>query len=88
MTVGLVVNSTPNDEDLHINSFKMQRRDELGEVEQKKDTSEHYDQIIRSYGVLIYDLCEVIPDGIVVYFPSKEILRECRIEWEAKQNIY
>lgn len=33
---------------------------------------EHYWQIIRSYGVLIYDLCEVVADGVVcTYRPER-----------------
>lgn len=29
-----------------------------------------------------------MPDGVVVYFPSKDILRDCQLEWELKENIY
>jgi hypothetical protein len=29
-----------------------------------------------------------VPDGVIVYFPSKEILRDCQLEWELKENIY
>ena len=38
--------------------------------------------------MLIHDLCEIVPDGLVVYFPTREILRECRAEWEVRENIY
>jgi Rad3-related DNA helicase len=29
-----------------------------------------------------------VPDGVVVYFPSRDIMKECRAEWELKENIY
>ena len=74
-TIGMIVNSTPNDEDLMINSYKMSSKEDLVEGEEKKEADETYCQLIRSYGVMIFDLCETVPDGIVVYFPSKEIMR-------------
>lgn len=36
----------------------------------------------------MHDICELTPDGVVVYFPSRALLRECRAEWESKENIY
>lgn len=33
---------------------------------------------------MIYDLCDIVPDGIVVYFPSRHLLREYRAEWEER----
>jgi DNA excision repair protein ERCC-2 len=57
-------------------------------MDDKKEDKELYSQIIRSYGVLIHDICELVPDGIVVYFPTRDILKECRAEWEIKENIY
>jgi DNA excision repair protein ERCC-2 len=57
-------------------------------LEDRKVDKDHYNQIIRAYGVLVHDICELTPDGVVVYFPSRALLRECRTEWESKENIY
>lgn len=38
--------------------------------------------------MLVHDICELTPDGVVVYFPSRALLKECRAEWESKENIY
>ena len=66
----------------------MSERREMEQVEEKKEDSEQYKQVIRAYGVLVHDLCEIVPDGVVVYFPSPQILKECRTEWEQRENIY
>ena len=80
-TRGLIINSTPNDEDLHIYSDKPSWSLQQTDIQDKKFDRQNYSQIIRAYGVLIYDLCQIIPDGVVAYFPTREILRECRAQW-------
>jgi len=89
MTIGMIVNSTANDEDMQINSYKyIESKEESMDSDERKEAVEHYWQNIRAYGVMIFDLCDIVPDGIVVYFPNRDIMKECRAEWEEKENIY
>lgn len=37
---------------------------------------------------MVHDICELMPDGVVVYFPTRTLLKDCRAEWESKENIY
>lgn len=55
---------------------------------QSKEDSEHDSLIVKAYGVLLYDLCEVISDGIIVYFPSPHIIAKFKKEWLEKEDIY
>ena len=60
-TFGLNITITPSEEDLRI-------------PDQSKQDAEEYSEIIKAYGVLLYDLCEVVSDGILVFFPSFSIM--------------
>ena len=77
---------------MRVDSYRMDPKDkdkeELGDLDEQKENAENYWQVIRNYGVTIFDLCEVVPDGIVVYFPTRDLMKDIRAEWEAKENIY
>ena len=66
----------------------MGEKRQLEPGEDNKDDNEQYKRVIRAYGVLVHDLCEIVPDGVVVYFPTVQVLHECRTEWEKRENIY
>ena len=38
--------------------------------------------VIRNYGNLIIDLCKFVPDGLVVYFPSFELMEDFTFRWK------
>lgn len=37
--------------------------------------------MIRNYGLLLVELCEIVPDGIVCFFPSYRFMEEVIMKW-------
>ncbi|XP_037033163.1 regulator of telomere elongation helicase 1 homolog [Bradysia coprophila] len=51
-----------------------------------KDVKQHYRfgaKYIRSLGRTILNLCNVIPDGVLIFFPSYKVLELCKDSWQA-----
>ncbi len=36
----------------------------------------------------MYDLCEVVSDGIVVYFPNTSVIEKFKHEWTKNEDIF
>ncbi|KAL0209455.1 hypothetical protein RCL1_007823 [Eukaryota sp. TZLM3-RCL] len=43
--------------------------------------------VIKNYAVLISNLCKVVPDGVVVFFPSHFYMNECLALWQRMDLI-
>jgi DNA excision repair protein ERCC-2 len=41
-------------------------------------------QVVRNYGSLLIELSKVVPDGIVVFFPSYGFMKDLIVEWNQK----
>ncbi|KAG0437526.1 General transcription and DNA repair factor IIH helicase subunit XPD [Dictyocoela muelleri] len=44
--------------------------------------------VVRNYGVLLQELCKIVPDGIVVFFPSYIYMEEIVSLWSTNKMIY
>lgn len=46
---------------------------------------------VRSLGMSVFNLSKIIPDGLLVFFPSYPIMQNCQEVWQMKgiwSNIY
>ncbi|KAG0419663.1 General transcription and DNA repair factor IIH helicase subunit XPD [Dictyocoela roeselum] len=44
--------------------------------------------VVRNYGILLQELCRIVPDGIVVFFPSYIYMEEIVSLWSLNKMIY
>jgi DNA excision repair protein ERCC-2 len=44
-------------------------------------------QVIRNYGALLIELSKIVPDGIIVFFPSYAYMRDLVLDWKQKGII-